>query len=138
MKRDMVRLLLSLTATSILAIGCYTRHYEPVVATGSSGEVVVSEVPPPAPRSEVIGVAPSTAHLWIPVIGGIGTTAGFGFPAILNCARALRPSGCQVIGTTRRAAGSGHRDIGSDPVRQRSQRSLPPRLRAKRGLCFAA
>ncbi len=35
MKRDMVRLLLSLTATSILAIGCYTRHYEPVVATGS-------------------------------------------------------------------------------------------------------
>ena len=32
MKRDMVRLLLSLTATSILAIGCYTK---PVVATGS-------------------------------------------------------------------------------------------------------
>ena len=66
MKRDMARLVLSLTATSILVIGCYTRHYEPVVATGLSGEVVVSESSPPAPRSEIIGVAPSTAHVWIP------------------------------------------------------------------------
>jgi hypothetical protein len=65
MKRELFQLGLLLAAVSVLPMGCATRHYEPVVATSTGGEVVVTEVPP-APRHEVIGVAPSTAHVWIP------------------------------------------------------------------------
>jgi len=65
MKRETVRVLGMITLGSFLLSGCYTRQaYEPVVTTTGTGEVVVSEAPP-ALRQEVIGIAPTTSHVWI-------------------------------------------------------------------------
>ncbi len=64
MKREILRLLALSSLGTLIWTGCYTRHYEPVVTTGVSGEIVVTETPP-APRQEVIGVAPSASHLWV-------------------------------------------------------------------------
>jgi len=62
MKRETVRVLGIITVGSFLLSGCYTR--QPVVTTTGTGEVVVTEAPP-APRQEVIGMAPSTSHVWV-------------------------------------------------------------------------
>ena len=65
MKKQVLQLLTITTLATVLASGCYShRTYRPVVTTVPSGEVVVTETPPPA-RQEVIGVAPSTAHVWV-------------------------------------------------------------------------
>lgn len=58
------KLLIPLLAGTMLATGCYSHRVYvhdrgPVVR-----EVVVTEAPP-APRVEVIGVAPSPRHVWI-------------------------------------------------------------------------
>ena len=50
---------------SFLFTACQTKHYEPVVTTTPTGEVVVTEAPP-APQQEVVGTAPTTSHVWIP------------------------------------------------------------------------
>src|SRR5678815_5657265 len=65
MKRQILRLIALLGIGGLLVIGCYTkRTYSPVVATAPTGTVIVTEAPP-APRQEVIGVAPSTSHVWV-------------------------------------------------------------------------
>lgn len=65
MKREVLRSLALFTLGALFITGCYShRAYEPVVATSPTGEVVVSEAPP-APRTEVMGVAPSAAHVWV-------------------------------------------------------------------------
>jgi len=65
MKREILRLLALVTLGSFVLSGCVSHRYEPVVATTTTGEVIVTEAPP-APRTEVIGVAPSTSHVWVP------------------------------------------------------------------------
>jgi hypothetical protein len=62
MKKEIPGLLALLTVSSLLLGGCVT-HEQAVVSP--SGEVVVVREAPPAPRQEVIGVAPSTAHVWV-------------------------------------------------------------------------
>ena len=56
---------------SVFLSGCVSHHQamivtdEPVTTTRTTRTVVVNE-PPPAPRVEVEGAAPDTAHAWIP------------------------------------------------------------------------
>lgn len=54
---------------SLLLSGCVYSHHTAVVpaptATTTTRTVVVREAPP-APRTEVIGVAPSEDHAWVP------------------------------------------------------------------------
>ena len=64
MKRQIVQLIALATLGACLGSGCATRTYEPVVTTVPTGAIVVSETPPPL-RHEVIGVAPSPAHVWV-------------------------------------------------------------------------
>ena len=64
MKRETLRILLLVLLGSLFISGCATKHYEPVVSTTPTGEVVVTEAPP-APRQEVVGTAPSTSHVWV-------------------------------------------------------------------------
>ena len=65
MKKQILQLLALTILTMSLATGCHTRAaYQPVVTTPGTGEVIVTESPPP-PRQEVIGVAPSAAHVWV-------------------------------------------------------------------------
>src|ERR1043166_10117300 len=63
MKREIVRASVWVVLISFLAIGCIS-HREPVVVTTPARQVIVTEAPPP-PRTEVMGVAPSTAHVWV-------------------------------------------------------------------------
>src|SRR4051812_47500987 len=68
MKREIIRLLLLLVVGTFLATGCYSHRRVVVRETatvGTPGEVVVVQTAPPAPRTEVIGVAPSPGHVWI-------------------------------------------------------------------------
>jgi len=59
------RLSLGAILAIFLATGCVShRAYTPVVATTPTGEVVVTEAPP-APRTEVVPVAPSSADVWV-------------------------------------------------------------------------
>jgi hypothetical protein len=58
---------------SVLLSGCASHHQEmvmttdePVTTTRTTRTVVVTETPPPAPKVEVEGPAPDTAHEWIP------------------------------------------------------------------------
>lgn len=60
MKREVVRLLGLITIAGFIATGCVSHR---VVATPTGEVVVTSE--PPAPRHEVIGVAPSPGYLWV-------------------------------------------------------------------------
>jgi len=65
MKKQTAQLLGVTILGIFLASGCATRtEYQPVVTTVPTGAVVVTETPPP-PRHEVIGVAPSSAHVWV-------------------------------------------------------------------------
>lgn len=64
MKREILRLMVLSAIGTTLVGGCYTRHYEPVVSTAATGEVIVTEAPP-APRREVVGVAPSSEDVWV-------------------------------------------------------------------------
>src|SRR5215208_3808897 len=65
MKREILRLFVLLGIGGLLVSGCHTRRvYSPVVATAPTREIVVTEAPP-APRQEVIGVAPSPSHVWV-------------------------------------------------------------------------
>jgi WXXGXW repeat (2 copies) len=63
MKREILRLGAWITLAAFLATGCYTGR-ERVVVTAPPGEVIVTQEPP-QPRVEVIGVAPTTAHVWV-------------------------------------------------------------------------
>jgi hypothetical protein len=65
MKREMIRLGMHIIGLgtillTLLSTGCA----RPVVATAPARTIVVRESPP-APREEVIGVAPSTDHVWV-------------------------------------------------------------------------
>jgi|SRR6185503_11970842 len=65
MKREILRTLAVLTVAGLFASGCARRvvvHER--VAAAPAGEVVVTTEPPPMKR-EVIGVAPSTRHVWV-------------------------------------------------------------------------
>src|SRR5436190_4530300 len=65
MKREILRLAVWILLAVFLGTGCYTRKvHERVVVTAPPGEVIVTQAPPD-PRLEVIGVAPSTAHIWV-------------------------------------------------------------------------
>jgi hypothetical protein len=59
-KKEMIRLLVIATFASVLSFGCQTRR---VVVASPTGEVLVAKAPP-APRTEVVTVAPSTSHVW--------------------------------------------------------------------------
>jgi hypothetical protein len=67
MKREMIRLLALFAFASLMATGCYS-HRTVVVHERAryapEREVIVMEAPP-APRREIIEVAPSTRHIWI-------------------------------------------------------------------------
>ena len=62
MKTGIVRILTCMTLSGALLVGCV---YHDRAAVSPSGEVVVVKEAPPAPRHEVIAVAPSPAHVWI-------------------------------------------------------------------------
>jgi WXXGXW repeat (2 copies) len=62
MKRKVIQSLLTITLGGVLLSGCVS-HRAVVVTPGR--EVVVAEAPP-EPRQEVVGVAPSASHAWIP------------------------------------------------------------------------
>src|SRR3954447_7408482 len=71
MKKQLLRPLLAITAGSLLMTGCYHEHHHRVVvheqavaAPVGPGDVIVATAPP-APRREVIGVAPSSEHVWV-------------------------------------------------------------------------
>lgn len=65
MKHRIIGVLGIATLAGSLVTGCYShRAYEPVVTTSPTGEVLVTQEPPP-PRQEVIGVAPTAEHVWV-------------------------------------------------------------------------
>ncbi|MGN6556379.1 MAG: hypothetical protein ACTHLW_21920, partial [Verrucomicrobiota bacterium] len=67
MRKTTLQLLIIGTAGLFLTSGCIYSHHmaaqEPVVAV-PTGQVIVTEAPP-APRREVIGVAPDSTQVWI-------------------------------------------------------------------------
>jgi hypothetical protein len=64
MKREILRLMVMVTLGGCFVSGCATKHYEPTVTTTPTGQVIVTEAPPPV-RQEVVGTAPTTSHVWI-------------------------------------------------------------------------
>ena len=66
MKRELVCLTIGIALAGVLGTGCEShRHYATVSTTPTpTGEIIVTEAPP-APRTEVVGVAPSPAHVWV-------------------------------------------------------------------------
>ncbi len=64
MKSTTGRLVAAVCLSSVLLVGCATRHREHVVVAPTGAVVVASE--PPAPRHEAIPVAPGESAVWIP------------------------------------------------------------------------
>ena len=62
MKRELIGKLALVAVTGVQLAGCETRR--PVVVT-PTGEIIAAQAPP-APQHEVIGIAPSASHVWIP------------------------------------------------------------------------
>ena len=65
MKRNINWILVPAVA-AVVTLGCESHRHHVVVRDRVSGQVVVTDAPPPVPQVEVIGAAPSPRHIWVP------------------------------------------------------------------------